>query len=129
MTMTTITENRKMVLAGRILSGLVVLPFIPSGLFKFMGSPDVIKGFADLGLPLSMRLPLGILETLCVVIYCIPRTATFGAILMTGYIGGAMLTHLRVGQAVWMHIVLGIVVWLGLWLRDARLREILPLRK
>jgi hypothetical protein len=96
---------------------------------KLLRHPEVVQGMAHLQLPESMILPLGILEALCVVAYAVPRTAVLGAILLTGYVGGAMLTHLRIGEPVYMHVVLGVLLWLGLFLREPRLRQLLPLRK
>lgn len=81
-----------------------------------------------MGLPASLRVPLGILEFSCVAIYLIPATAVTGAILLTGYIGGAIVTHLRIGEPVYMQIALGILVWLGLYLRESRLKALIPLR-
>jgi hypothetical protein len=75
-----------------------------------------------------MAKPLGILELSCVVIYLIPQTAVIGAILLTGYLGGAICSHWRVGDPVYTHIVLGILIWLGLWLREDRLKPLMPLR-
>jgi len=72
---------------------------------------------------------LGILELACTIIYAIPRTAVLGAILLTGYLGGAILTHLRIGDPFWNPIIPGVLVWLGLYLRDPRLRALAPLRK
>ena len=74
-------------------------------------------------------LPLGILELLCVVVYLVPNTAILGAVLLTGYMGGAILAHLRIGESILFQIALGLVIWLGLYLREPRLRELLPLRK
>jgi hypothetical protein len=121
--------SKKMVWTGRALSTLVSLPLIFSAIMKLSRNPEVYKGMAHLGLPESMVVPLGILELACVIVYVIPQTAVIGAILLTGYIGGAMLTHLRIGEGVPIHIVLGIVIWLGIWLREPRLRTVLPLRK
>jgi len=73
--------------------------------------------------------PLGILELACAVIYLIPRLSVLGAILLTGYIGGTILTHWRVGEMVYMQITLGILAWLGLYLREERLRALIPLRQ
>jgi len=84
---------------------------------------------AQIGVPTSLLIPIGILEVTCIVVYLIPWTAVLGAILFTGYLGGAMMTHLRVGQNVLMHVVLGLLIWLGIYLREQRLRQILPLRK
>jgi hypothetical protein len=74
-------------------------------------------------------LPLAILEISCVVIYLIPATSVLGAILLTGYIGGAICTHLRVGDPFFLQIAIGIFVWLGLYLRESRLQELIPLRR
>ena len=71
---------------------------------------------------------LGILEIACTIIYAIPQTAVLGAILLTGYMGGAIATHVRVGEGVIPHIIIGVLVWLGLFLREPRLRAILPWR-
>jgi hypothetical protein len=119
----------KLVWTGRVLSCLGALPFAPSAAMKLLQHPEVIKGMVHLQLPESMILPLGILELFCVVVYAVPRTAVLGAILLTGYLGGAMLTHLRIGEAVYTHVVLGVFLWLGLFLREPRLRDLLPLRK
>lgn len=76
-----------------------------------------------------MVIPIAIIEAASVVLYLIPRFSVLGAILLTGYLGGAMATHLRLGEPVVMHVILGILTWGGLYLRDARLRELIPLRK
>jgi hypothetical protein len=113
---------------GRVLSALVALFLAFSGVMKFAGGQDVVDGFAHLGLPLSMRVPLGVLELAVVVLYAIPATSVLGAILVAGYMGGAIVTHWRLGEPVFMQIALGVVAWLGVWLREPRLRAILPLR-
>jgi hypothetical protein len=79
-------------------------------------------------LPESLLLPLAILELSCLVIYLIPPTSVTGAVLLTGYIGGAICTHWRVGDPFYVQIVLGILVWLGLYLRESRLKGLLPVR-
>lgn len=118
----------KTVWAGRVISVLASLPFVPSALMKLKPGPEVMQGFAHLGLPESMVLPLAILEISCVVIYLIPATSALGAILLTGYIGGAICTHWRVGDPFFVQIALGILVWLGLYLREPRLKALIPLR-
>lgn len=123
------TASGKAVWVGRVISVLVSLVFVFSALMKIKGGPDLAQGMAHLGLRESMVLPLTILEISCVVIYLIPPTSVLGAILLTGYIGGAMLTHWRVGDPFFVHVVLGILVWLGLYLRETRLRNLIPLRK
>jgi DoxX-like protein len=115
----------KMVWAGRVVSVVVALPFVFSAAMKLMMHPEVIKGMSHLGLPESLIRPLGVLELLCVVVYLVPKTSIFGAILFTGYVGGAMLAHLRIGEPVYLHIAMGILIWLGLYLRRPQLRELL----
>lgn len=119
----------KAVWVGRALSILVSFPFIMSFGMKLRGGPEVTQGLAHLGLPESLILPLAILEIACVVVYLIPATSILGAILLTGYLGGAICTHVRVGDPFVIPIVLGIVVWLGLFLREPRLRALIPLRR
>jgi hypothetical protein len=114
---------------GRVISGLVSLLFAMSAFMKLMGGAEVRQGMAHLGLPESLIMPLAILEISCVVIYAIPATSVLGAILLTGYIGGAICTHLRVGDPFFMQIAIGIFIWLGLYLRENRLKELIPLRR
>lgn len=113
---------------GRVLSALPVLLLVFSALMKFVQPPGTAEGFAHLGLPLSFAHGLGALEFACAIIYLIPRTAVLGAILLTGYMGGAILTHLRVGDPFWMQIIIALLVWAGLYLREPRLKALLPLR-
>jgi hypothetical protein len=115
----------KTIWAGRVISLLVALPFVMSAAMKLMRHPEVIKGMGHLGLSESLIVPLGIVELLCVVLYLIPKTSIFGAILLTGYVGGTIITHLRLGEPVYTHIALGVLAWLGLYLRRPRLREVL----
>jgi len=118
----------KIVWVGRGISVLVSLVFLISAFMKLKGGAEVMQGMAHLGLPESLILPLAILEVSCVVIYLIPATSILGAILLTGYIGGAICTHLRVGDPFFIQIALGIFVWLGLYLRENRLKALIPLR-
>ena len=115
--------------SGRILSVLVSLLFLMSATMKFLGGPDLKKGMDHMGFSESLAVPLGILEITCVVIYAIPKTSILGAILLTGYLGGAICTHLRVGDDYVVHIILGIIVWLGVYLREERLRLLIPIRR
>jgi len=117
-----------LVWAGRVISVLVSLVFVASSFMKLKGGTDVAQGMAHLGLPDSLIVPLAILEVSCVVIHLIPATSVLGAILLTGYIGGAICTHLRVGDPFFLQVALGILVWLGLYLREKRLRKLIPLR-
>jgi DoxX-like family len=92
----------------------------------------VVEAFNQLGYPVSLAPAIGILELACVVIYVIPRTAVLGAILLTGFLGGAVAIHVRVGDPLFTHtlfpIYVGVLVWGGLFLREARLRALIPLR-
>jgi len=115
--------------SGRVLTVLAVLPFVMSAGMKFMGGPQVLQGFSHFGWPENMLITLGVLEAGSVVLYLIPQTAVLGAIVLTGYLGGALSTHLRIGESVYIHVVLGLFIWGGLYLRESRLRELIPFRK
>ena len=119
----------KIVWAGRVIAALISLVFLVSAFMKIRGGPEVAEGIRHLGLPESMLLPLSILEAACPVIYLIPATAVLGAILLTGFIGGAMCTHWRVGDPFYLHIVLGLLVWLALYVQESRLKALIPIRK
>jgi hypothetical protein len=118
----------KLVWIGRAISGLLSLLLAVSAVMKLMGGADVMEGMAHLGLPTSLVIPLGILEISCVALYVVPATSIMGAILLTGYFGGAILAHLRIGEPIVMQIALGVGIWLGLYLREYRLRQLIPLR-
>ncbi|MBP6821411.1 MAG: DoxX family protein [Acidobacteria bacterium] len=118
-----------MLWAGRILSALPVLMLLFSAIMKFMKPAQVLQGLAQFGYQESVVLSLGILELACTVVYLVPRTAVLGAILLTGYLGGATATHVRVGDQFFIPIVLGVLLWGGLYLRDERLRALIPLQK
>ncbi len=123
-----VATSGKVVWVGRVISVLLSLLFAMSAFMKLKGGAEVMQGMAHLGLPESLIMPLAILEISCVVIYLIPATSVLGAILLTGYIGGAICTHLRVGDPFFIQIALGIFVWLGLYLRENRLKALIPLR-
>jgi len=121
--------NRTIVWIGRVISILLSLLFAMSAFMKMKHGPDVMQGMAHLGLPKSLITLLASVEISCAVIYAIPATAVLGAILLTGYIGGAILAHMRVGDPFFVQIGFGLFVWLGLYLRENRLKALLPLRK
>ncbi|HYU41506.1 MAG TPA: DoxX family protein [Vicinamibacteria bacterium] len=121
--------SKKIVWVGWVLSVLASLLFLFSAFIKFKGGPDMDQAMTHLGLPASMLLPLGILELTCVVIYLIPATSVLGAILLAGYVGGTIVTCWRVGDPFIINIALGLVVWLGIYLREPRLMELIPLRR
>ena len=111
-----------------MISVLASLVFLMSAFMKLKGGTEVMQGMAHLGLPDSMIMPLAILEISCVVIYLIPATSVLGAILLAGYIGGAICTHWRAGDPFYIQMALGLFVWLGLYLRENRLKALIPLR-
>jgi hypothetical protein len=113
---------------GRVISGLATLLFLVSAFMKLKGGDDVVQGMAKLGIPESLMTPLALLELTCVALYLIPLTSVLGAILLTGYVGGTICTHLRVGEPYVAQIAVGVGIWLGLWLREGRLKALIPLR-
>ena len=121
--------SKKMLWAGYIMSTPPVLALLLSGVMKLVKPASVVEGFVHLGYAESQALAIGIVELACVAIYVIPRTSMLGAILLTGYLGGATATHVRVGESFFAAIMLGVLVWGGLYLRDERLRALLPLRR
>lgn len=112
-----------------ILSGLPALFLLLSAGAKFLKPEGIEKGLEPIGWKVGQLTGLGILEAAVVIIYLIPRTSVLGAILITGYMGGAIATHVRVGDYfIIVHLLIGVFVWLGLWLREPRLKSVLPLR-
>jgi hypothetical protein len=124
-----LATSGKAVWAGRVISVLASLVFLFSAFLKLKGGPELAQGIAHLGLPESMVMPLAIVEISCTVIYLIPATSVLGAVLLAGYVGGAICTHWRVGDPFFVQIVLGLLVWLGLYLREPRLKALIPLRR
>ncbi len=122
--------SRGMLWSGRVISALPVALLLMSATMKFLQPPDAVKGFEHLGWPLELAAPLGIVELICTVLYVIPQTSVLGAILLTGYLGGATATHVRIGEHADIAgpVLAGVFVWLGLFLRDPRLRALVPWR-
>jgi hypothetical protein len=114
--------------AGRVLSALVLLLFAFTSAFGLL-KPEVAKqGFAHYGYPGGAFWRIIFVEIACAIVYAIPRTSILGAILLTGYLGGAVSTHVRAGEPFFLPIIVGVAVWLGLYLRDERLQALVPLR-
>jgi len=112
------------------MSALPILLVLFGSVMKLMRLPAVLEAFVRAGLPASLIVPVGLIELICVVVYAIPRTAVLGAILMTGLLGGATVTTLRIGDPSYpMPVILGILAWGGLFMRDLRVRELIPIRK
>ncbi len=114
---------------GLILSVLPVALLLYSASFKLLKPGEVNEMMAEQGWPDAIAVPLGVVELASTVLYIIPQTAVLGAILLTGYLGGAVATHVRMSEAFVMPVAVGVVLWLGLYLRDARLRKLLPWRR
>jgi hypothetical protein len=124
-------ESKGMLWTGRVLSGLMVLLFVFDGVAHLMKPAPVVEAFARLGYPLSASVGIGILLLVCTAIYVTPKTWVLGAILLTGYLGGAVSTHVRAGSSTFetiFPVILGVLMWLGIYLRDAQLRALILLR-
>jgi hypothetical protein len=134
-TVDTASASRAALWTGRLLSGLVILFLVFDGAMKLIPLTVVTDAMMQLGYGSSESLArtLGVITLGCTILYAIPRTSLLGAILLTGYLGGAMATHLRVGSPLLSHTLfgfyLGLMVWGGLYLRDAALRRLMPLRR
>ncbi len=117
--------------AARLMSGLPALFLLVDAIMKFFKPAVVVEGTIQLGYPESTIIGMGAVLLVSTLLYIVPRTAPLGAILLTGYLGGAVATHVRVSDT-WFNtlfpVVFGVLLWGGLWLRDARLRALLPLR-
>ena len=128
----TISVSKGQLWAGRVLSGLGVAFLLMDGVMKLFKPKVVTDAIEKLGYPQTQVVGIGVLLLVCVVIYVIPRTSTFGAILLTGFLGGAVATHVRVGDPWFSHILfptyLGLLLWIGLYLREPRLRVLVPLK-
>jgi hypothetical protein len=125
--------SKRAIWTGRILSGLSTAFLIFDSIGKLLLVQPVIEGTASLGYPVSVIVPIGVVELFCVLVYLIPRTAVPGAVLLTGYLGGAIATHVRVGSPLFSHVLFPTYVaaflWGGLLLRDRRLRAFLRPRR
>ena len=123
--------SKKMPWTGRIVSALLALFLLMDGVMKLVKPPVVVEATVRLGYPESVIVGLGIVLLTCTVLYLIPTTSVLGAVLLTGYLGGAVATHLRVGEGLFpvsFPIIMGVLIWFGLYLRDQRLRALVPLR-
>ena len=124
--------NRPALWTGRILSALVIAFLLFDAAIKLLALPVVTQTMADLGYPGTVALArgLGVLTLACALLYAWPRTAVLGAILLTGLLGGAMASHLRIGNPLFTHFLfgayLGVLAWGGLYLREPRLRALVP---
>lgn len=124
-------ESRGGLWTGRTLTALAVLFLIVDAAVKLLRLPPAIEATTALGFTAAVLVPLGILEVLCLAVYLVPRTSVVGAILWTGYLGGAISAQLRAGNPLFSNVLfpvyIAVLLWGGLWLRNARLRAIIPL--
>ena len=132
-TMVQTSETSNVVLwTGRIMSGLVIAFMLLDGAMKLVPLDVVVTTSEQMGIPGSLARTLGVIGLLCTLLYAAPRTSVLGAVLLTGYLGGAIASHLRLGDPIFTHtlfgLYLGLLAWGGLYLRDARLRALIPLR-
>jgi hypothetical protein len=117
--------------SGRIISALVVLFLLFDGITKLMKAAPVLEASAQLGYPVSTIVGIGITALVCTAVYVIPQTSVLGAILLTGYLGGAVASSVRIGNPMFntlFPIIFGALIWAGIFLREARLRALIPLR-
>lgn len=121
--------SKKLLWTGYIISGLVFAMLIFSAVMKLLQPEDFVNEFDRLGWPVYLGVAIGILEIVCAVIYIVPQTSVLGAILLTGYLGGAVATHVRIGDPFVPPVIAGILVWVALYLRDPRLRALLPFKR
>jgi hypothetical protein len=124
--------SRKRLWAGRILTGLSGAFLIFDGGMKLFKPPVVVQATVQLGYPESTIVGIGIVLLACTLLYLIPRTSILGAVLLTGYLGGAVASNVRAGQPTFnvvFPVILACIAWGGLWLRDTRLEQLLPLKR
>jgi DoxX-like protein len=123
--------STKQLWTGRILCTLAILFLLMDGVMKLFNPRPVVEGMTRLGYPLNLAATIGIILLICVLLYAIPQTSILGAILLTGYLGGAVASQLRVGGPLFSYVLfpvyLGVLIWAGLCLRDSRLRALIPL--
>ena len=127
------SNSKAMTRTGWTMSGLVILFMLFDAFGKLIVLTPVVDATRQLGYPIELIRPLGAIALACTLLYAIPRTAMLGAILLTGFLGGAVASHLRLGDPLFSHVLFGVYVgllaWGGLYLRDARLRALMPLRR
>ena len=116
-----------------VLSGLAILFLLFDGVTHVLVVPPVADAMSHLGVPADLALPIGVIELVCLALYVIPRTSVLGAVLLTGYLGGAVAIQIRIAAPMFstalFPVYMGILVWGGLFLRDHRLRDIFPMRR
>jgi DoxX-like family len=126
------TDSTGRVWAGRIILALPVLFLVFDTVIKLARIAPVVESFEQLGYPASLALAIGLIELACIAIFLVPHTSILGAILLTGYLGGAVATHVRIGSPLFSHVLfpvyVGALIWAGLYLRESRLRALISLK-
>jgi hypothetical protein len=126
-------ESKKMLWAGRIVSWVITALLLLDAVMKVLQVPQVMEGTMKVGYPAGTVRPIGIILLICLICYVIPRTSVLGAILLTGYLGGAVATNVRISTPLFSYTLIpmyvGVLVWGGLFLQDERLRGLIPLRR
>jgi uncharacterized membrane protein YphA (DoxX/SURF4 family) len=123
-----VANPKWMTILGWVLTLAPAAMLIMSGVMKVTSAEMVTKGFADQGYPQGVHMPIGIAELVSTAVYLIPQTAVLGAILLTGYMGGAINTHVRLAEPIYIQILIGVAIWLAIFLREPRLRRLIPWR-
>jgi hypothetical protein len=127
------TTTPKTIWIGRTLSALAILFLSFDTIVKVLRLPVAIEGTTQLGYPESTVFIIGLIQLVCLVLYVVPQTSVFGAILFTGYLGGAIATHLRIGSPLFTHILfpiyVAVLIWGGFYAREPRLRAMVPIRR
>ena len=127
------TSATKTTWIGRVLSALAILFLLFDCVIKVLQLPVAVEGTTQLGYPATVVLGIGVVELVCLVLYVIPQTSVFGAILFTGYLGGTIATHVRIGSPLFSHVLFPIyvaaLIWGGLYAREDRLRSLIPIRR
>jgi len=130
--MTVESSAKRRSIAGYVLTGLVAAFLAFDTVMKLLQLAPAVQGTTELGYPAGTVVVIGAIELVCLVLYLIPPTSVLGALLLTGYLGGAIATHVRIGSPLPTHtlfpIYVALMVWGGLYLRESRLRELLPFR-
>ena len=126
---TAVASSNKLVWTGRIISGLIVLFLLFGSIYGILNAAKLAPEGAKYGYPEGSMLKIQITLIICALLYAFPRTAILGAILLTGYLGGATATHVRVSEPFYIPILVAVLAWGGIFLRDERLRALIPLRR
>jgi hypothetical protein len=129
----TTSPPSKTIWTGRVLSALAILFLLFDAVIKLLQLPIAIEGTTQLGYPARVVFGIGVIEIVCLALFAIPQTSVLGAILFTGYLGGAIATHVRIGSPLFTHVLfpiyVAVLIWGGLYAREDRLRSLIPIRR